>query len=451
MENENTTEVIVQLSRREFIRCGVYGTAGLLLFNGLPRIAMAAPEMPLLPNGGKAKSVIQLWMWGGPPHTDTFDPKPDAGSDYSGPLNHPMRTNVDGLMISELMPNLSKQADKFSVIRSMTHGNFGHETAAYMVQTGHHPGDGTVHPGMGAVVSYLKGQGYKGLIPPYIVLSQLLGRFSESGFLGSKAKPFATGGDPNAARFLVEGVVAEGVSDERQMARRQLMHDLDSLRSVLHDDPQLKAMADAESQAYELILGDAGKVFDLSQEKSEVRDRYGRNTFGQSCLLARRLVERGVPFVSINNGGWDTHKENFPAMKRKIPELDMGFAALLQDLAASGLLDQTVIVWGGEFGRTPKVDWNSPWNGGRGHWGSCFSSVVAGGGFKGGQVVGASDAKGEQVAHRPVYPNDLLASVYTLLGIDPNGTLPDGNGGQIPIVPGQWDPKTTGGLLKEIM
>lgn len=453
MSKETDTEIIVQVSRREFIKCGVYGAAGLLLFNGLPQVAKAGHGLPLLPNGKRAKCVIQLWMWGGPPHVDTFDPKPDAGNDYSGPLNHPIKTNVDGMMISELMPELAKQADKFSIIRSMTHSNFGHETAAYMVQTGHHPGDGVVHPAMGAIVSHFKGYsgGYKGLVPPYIVVPQLLGRFSECGFLGAKDKPFATGGDPNAARFLVEGIVADGISDQRQRSRKDLMRNLDSLRTVLSNNEHMATMEQCESQAYELILGDAGKVFDLSQEKDEVRTKYGRNTFGQSCLLARRLVERGVPFISINNGGWDTHKQNFPAMRRKIPELDKGFAALLQELSDRGLLESTIIVWGGEFGRTPKVDWDAPWEGGRGHWGSVFSTVVAGGGFKGGHVVGSSDAKGEQVRDRPVYPNDLIASIYQLMGIDPKGTLPDSNGDQVPLVSAVWDPKKSGSLLTEIM
>src|SRR5689334_8610435 len=203
--------------------------------------------------------------------------------------------------------------------------------------------------------------------------------------------------------------------------------------------------------AYDMILGEGAKVFDLSEEKPELRDRYGRSKFGQSCLVARRLVERGIPYVTINYGGWDTHKENFQTMRRQLPDLDKGLATLLQDLADRGLLDSTIIWYGGEFGRTPKVQWEAPWNGGRGHWGKVFSAVVAGGGFKGGHVIGASDAKGEELKERPVYPSDLIASMYELLGIDPNATLPHPRGEIVRAVPPPAVGIKTGGRLTEIM
>jgi hypothetical protein len=393
-------------------------------------------------------------MWGGPAHIDTFDPKPEAGSDYCGPLNAPIQTNVRGIRIGELMPLLAKQADKYSLIRSMTHGVNAHETASYTVQTGRISGGRDVFPSVGAVVSLFKGYnaGYKGLIPPYIVLTQPQGRFSEAGFLGSRYKPFATGGDPGQARFAVEGVVAQGIADQRQRDRRDYLHQLDSLEQALPADPQLKASTEAETQAYELILGDAGKVFDLSQEKDDLRDRYGKNTFGASCLVARRLVERGVPYVTINyQGGWDTHKQNFPLMRRRLPELDRGLATLLQDLSGRGLLDSTVVWCNGEFGRTPKVMWEAPWNGGRGHWGAVFSALVAGGGFKGGQVVGSSDARGEEVKSRPVYPADLIGSIYELVGIDPQAKLPHPQGLTAFATPGAAEGLPVAGRLKEIM
>lgn len=403
--------------------------------------------------GGKAKSVIQIWMWGGPGHLDTFDPKPEAGSDFTGPLNKPIPTNVAGMQISELLPELAKHGDKYSIIRSMTHGNNAHETASYMVQTGRTPGDGQVYPGAGAVVSLFKGYGagYKGLIPPYIVLTQLQGRFAEAGFLGSRGKPFATGGDPNAARFAVEGVVAEGISDDRQKARRDLLHRLNTLQTAMNGDAQLAAMNQCETQAYDLILGDAGKVFDLSQEKDDVRTAYGRNTFGQSCLVARRLVERGVPYVTINYPGWDTHKDNFQVMRQKLPQMDRALASLLKELAERGLLESTVLWWGGEFGRTPRVQWEAPWNGGRGHHGEVFCHLVAGGGFRGGHVVGASDAHGEEVKDRPVYPTDLIRSMYELLGIDPNARLPHPQGLPVTAVAASGPANKSGGRLSEIM
>ena len=437
------------ITRREALRRGLAGAGGFLLANafGLPAWAETQTVKP------KAKSVIQIWMWGGPSHLDTFDPKPEAGYDYCGPLNKPIPTNVDGIMIGELLPLLAKQADKYSIIRSMTHGINAHETASYIVQTGRKPGERLVYPGVGAVVSLLKGYdaGYQGLIPPYIVLTELLGRFSEAGFLGNRYKPFATGGDPAQTKFAVEGIVAQDVTDQQQRDRRELLHNLNTFEHVLKDDASLKALNTSEEQAYDLILGDAGKLFDLAQEKNELRDLYGRNTFGQSCLMARRLVEKGVPFITINYKGWDTHKQHFQIMRRKLPEMDKAMAALLTDLSDRGLLDSTIIWWSGEFGRTPKVMWEAPWNGGRGHWGPVFSALVAGGGFKGGRVVGASDAKGEQVKDRPVYPCDLIASMYELLGIDPDGNLPNPQGLTLHITPSAEDGVSMGGRLKEIM
>lgn len=436
------------VSRRDVVRGGLFGAASMIV--GL-RAAGQTPAQP--PAGkGKARSVIQVWLWGGPCHLDTFDPKPDAGPDYTGPFTSPIATNVSGIRICELLPELAKQADKYSLIRSMTHGNNGHETASYMVQTGHKPGDGLVYPGVGAVVSLFKGAeaGYKGLIPPYIVLTQLQGRFSEAGFLGSRAKPFATGGDPNQPRFAVEGVVAEGISDERQKARRELLHKLNTLDRVLKGDVELAELDAGEQAAYDLILGDSGKVFDLSQEKDALRDRYGRSTFGQSCLMARRLVERGVPSITINFQGWDTHKSHFPIMRQKLPQLDKGLASLIQDLSDRGLLESTVIWCCGEFGRTPRIQWEAPWNGGRGHWGYVFSALVAGGGFKGGRVVGASDARGEEVQDRPVYPVDLIRSMYELLGIDCDARLPHPQGLNVTVVP-PADKEKSGGHLAEIM
>ena len=415
--------------------------------------ALAATQPATVVPGPKAKAVIQIWLWGGPSHLDTFDPKPEAGNDYCGPFKNPIATNVPGIKICELLPLLAKQADKYSIIRSMTHGNNGHETAAYMVQTGWPPGGREVYPCVGAVVSLFKGYnaGYKGLIPPYIVLTEPQGRFSEAGFLGSRYKPFATGGDPARTPFAVEGIVAQGITDQRQQGRRDLLHKLNTLERAMPGDAQLAASDRAEEQAYDLILGDAGKVFDLSQEKDALRESYGRNTFGQSCLVARRLAEKGVPYVTINNQGWDTHEQNFQAMRRKLPELDKGLATLLQDLSDHGLLNSTIVWCCGEFGRTPKIQWEAPWNGGRGHWGNVFSALVAGGGFKGGHVVGASDAKGEQVKERPVYPVDLIASMYELLGIDPDAKLPHPQGLDVHVTPTVADGVKMGGRLKEIM
>ncbi|MBM4017045.1 MAG: DUF1501 domain-containing protein [Planctomycetes bacterium] len=448
----------LRMSRRDAMRHGLAGAAGLLLADRLAAGAAAATQPAAAlpgqsPAAPRARAVIQIWLWGGPAHLDTFDPKPDAGRDYCGDLARPIPTNVPGIIIGELLPLLAKQADKYSIIRSMTHGINAHETAAYMVQTGRPPGGRDVFPSVGAVVSLFKGYGtgYAGLIPPYIVLTEPQGRFSEAGFLGSRYKPFATGGDPARTPFAVEGIVAQGITEKQQQDRRELLHGLNTLGRAMKGDAQLASLEQAEKQAYDLILGDAGKIFDLAQEKDELREAYGRSTLGQSCLMARRLVEKGVPYVTINSKGWDTHKQHFQAMRRRLPELDRGLATLLQDLSDRGLLQSTIIWCCGEFGRTPRIQWEPPWSGGRGHYGKVFSAVVAGGGFKGGCVVGASDARGEEVKERPVYPCDLIASMYELMGIDPDARLPHPQGLEVRATPAASEGVKTGGRLSEIM
>lgn len=397
--------------------------------------------------------MIQIWMWGGASHLDTFDPKPGAGEDYCGPLKSPIETCVPGIRIGELLPELAKQADKYSIIRSMTHGVNAHETAAYMVQTGRPAGGRDVYPSVGAVVSLFKGYeaGYQGQLPPYIVLTEPQGRFSEAGFLGTRHKPFATGGDPARTPFAVEGVVAAGISEDRQRNRRALLETLDTLGQTPASSAAVVESAAAGRQAYDMILGDGARVFDLAQEKDALRDRYGRTTFGQACLVARRLVERGVPYITINYKGWDTHKQHFQAMRRQLPQMDKGFATLLQDLQDHGLLESTVVWWSTEFGRTPKVQNESPWNGGRGHYGQVFSSVVAGGGFKGGRVVGASDARGEEVKENPVQPVDLIAAIYGQLGIDGNAPLPHPQGLEVRVLPAPAPGQRHGACLSTLL
>jgi hypothetical protein len=392
-------------------------------------------------------------MAGGPTQTDTFDPKPGAGEDFTGPLRGALATKVAGMQIGTLFPLLAKQADKFSLIRSMTHNNNAHETAAYIMQTGSMPVSDLVYPAVGAIVAYKKQEaGQAGALPPYITLTNPLGRFSESGFLGNKYKTFAPGGDPNNANFRVQGLVPpRGMTEQRIAERRALLKSVDALAAQADKQDAYRELDEFQQKAYALILGDARKAFDLTQEKDEVRNRYGRNQFGQSCLLARRLVEAGVPFITINDGGWDTHKDNFPTMQKKLPIQDAAIAALLDDLAQRGLLESTIVTWYGEFGRTPRVANEAPWFGGRHHWGQVFTALVAGGGFKGGSVVGSSDARGEAVRDRPVYPWDLSASAYKLLGIDPHGKLPHPQNCVAYVSPLASGAIPTGGLLTEIM
>ncbi|MCK5834798.1 MAG: DUF1501 domain-containing protein [Lentisphaeria bacterium] len=428
-----------KLNRRNFLKMGAWTTLGLLMSGK----AHAQQKKP------KQKSVIEIWLWGGSSHIDTFDPKPKAGKDYTGPLDKVIQTNAPNIQLNASLPLLAKEADKFSIIRSMTHGIFAHETASYVMRTGHSPKQGIVYPSVGAVISKLKGNSkdYKCTLPPYIVLTQPQGRFSESGFLDQKYKPFATGGNPTKTPFTVSGIVAGQITDERQEDRQDLLKDLDTLNKSCPDN-ELFDLANKETdRAYEMILGEDRKVFDLTQESDDVRDRYGRTVFGQSCLVARRLVEKGVLYITINVKGWDTHKQHFNSMNRMLPDLDRGLSALLADLDKSKLLDTTIVTCTGEFGRGPKVQWNEPWNGGRSHYGHCFSALVAGGGFVGGQVVGETNATAERVTKRPVTPQDFIGSIYHLLGIDSSAKLENKRGLDVTILP----PSKGGGILKEIM
>ena len=395
-----------------------------------------------------AKCVVEIWLWGGPSQLETFDPKPHAARDYNGGLKA-IPTNVPGLEIHEWWPALAACADLYSVIRSMTHAQFGHESATYLMQTGRLPGGGTVYPAIGAIIAQAKRRDYAGDLPPYVILTRAKGRFSETGFLGAESAPLVTGGRPNAARFAVDGIVPpDGLAPETVRRRYDLLAELDAWRPVGGGpNARLAAAFDAAGdEARRLAEGDAAQVFDLSQEPDDVRERYGRTEIGQTLLAARRLVAYGVPSITVNVPGWDSHKRHFETMKRKSGETDRAVAAFLVDMKARGLLDSTVVWMSGEFGRTPKVGWEAPWNGGRGHYARCFSALVAGGGFKGGCVVGASDETGSAPVRRPVAPQDFLGSIYERCGIDPDGPLPNAQGKTMTILP----PQSGEGRLKEL-
>ena len=394
-----------------------------------------------------AKSVVEIWLWGGPSQLETFDPKPAASRDYNGGLKA-IPTNVPGMEIHEWWPELASCADLFSVIRSMTHGQAGHESATYLMQTGRLPGGGEVCPAIGAIVAQAKKSSYGGDLPPYVILTRAKGRFSEVGFMGAEAAPLVTGGQPNAARFAVDGIVApEGVTDAIAKERFELLAQLDDWRPAGGANAEKAAAFDAAGdEARRISEGDAAKVFDLAQETDAVRGAYGRTEIGQSLLAARRLVEYGVPYVTVNVPGWDSHKRHFETMKRRSNETDKAVAAFLKDLAGRNLLGSTVVWMSGEFGRTPKVGWESPWNGGRGHYPRCFSALVAGGGFKGGCVVGASNETASMPVSRPVAPQDFLGSIYELCGLDPDGPMPNSRGKKISLLP----PPSEAGRLREL-
>lgn len=444
LTENDLNQINKSLKRRDFIRWSAVTIGTLALSKYFP---LNAAERKKIIRG---KSVIYICLDGGPSQLDTFDPKPKAGREYCGLYRQPLSTEVPGLEICEKLPLLAKMADKYAIIRSMTHGYQGHETASYVTETGTIPSNNLIYPSTGAIIAFKKENEYKNSIPPYMSVTTASTRFNEAGFLGPQYKSFATGGEPERDHFSVEGIINHSVSDEKLNRRKNILELVDDFGKQYDQNPEFQKLDDFRDKAYSLILGDDRKVFNLEEEDSKTRDRYGRNRLGQSCLLARRLAEKGVPFITVRNTGWDTHKQHFERMEEKLPELDKAVSALLADLSERGLLDQTIVVCGGEFGRTPKVMWESPWNGGRGHCSYAFSYLVAGGGFVGGKVIGKTDNAGEKVIERPVYPWDLTASVYTLMGIDPMSKLVHPREGSIPILPGLGG-KLSGGILTEIM
>ena len=391
----------------------------------------------------RAKSVILIYLDGGPAQTETFDPKPNAGRNYYGNYKDVCKTNVEGIEIGEKLPLLATMADKYTLIRSMTHGTNAHETGHYAMITGDTSKGAIVYPSFGAVISYMKRDTYKGVLPCYISVTSANSRFNEGGFLGNQYKSFDTGGKPESDEYEVEGIVNKFVNKERLNKRMSLLNDFESQLNK-------ETLDSLRATNMEFIWGESREVFNLKNESDSVRQRYGNSRLGQSCLVARRLVEAGVPFVNVRTTGWDTHKKHFQRMNTMLPDLDRAVSALLADLDQRGLLDNTIVMLGGEFGRTPKVLWEAPWNGGRAHYGKTFSYLVAGGGFVGGKVLGATDKTGENVIERPVLPCDLIGTVYLLMGIDPYGTLPHVSEGDLPILPSLLEKKSEG-LLYEII
>ncbi len=435
------------LSRREMLRRCLYGAGGLLLLRGWG-LCTATPAPT-----ARARSVIHIWLCGGPCHIDLFDPKPEAGRDFCGPFQSPLETNVSGIRIGQLLPRLARQADKYSLLRSLTHEHTTHESAAYIVHTGRKPESQHVCLSADAVVGYLQGHtaNSPGFISHCLAVIESLDLVPKIAFRDTRPKLLSPGIDPALQAPQVEGIATLDISRNRQQHWRLPSSIFNMLRHTLPVDATVQVFYASEEQAHELTLGDAGKLFDLSREPEDLRDRYGRNTFGQSCLLARRLVEQGVPHITITSKGWDTHKHHFQIMHRKLPEFDQGLATLLQDLSDRGLLSQTIVWVSGEFGRTPRIQWDPPWNGGRNHFARAFAALVAGGGFKAGQVLGATNRTGEEVTERPIHPVELLATIDTLLGIGPNASLPHAERPPVPVLPGPQEGLLSLRLLREII
>jgi hypothetical protein len=400
------------VSRRDFIRVGALSFVGLSLTDLFCLQAAAA-------DGGasaKAKSVILLWMDGGPAHTDTWDPKPNAPSDIRGEFK-PISTNADGIQICELLPKMAKQMDKVALLRTVAHNEGAHERAQHLMLTGWHPLPSLVYPSMGAVVA--KELGPVGALPPYVAIpsSSFASGYGGSGYLEASFNPFSVGSDPNNQHFSVRDVsLPSGMTVERFDRRRSLLQALDSSFKRF-DGTAVQASRDSfYTRAYDIISSpQAKKAFDIAEEPANVRDRYGRTSFGQSCLLARRLVEAGVRFITVAMGGWDTHSDNFKELRdHLLTPVDNGYSALLDDLHQRGLLDSTLVVWMGEFGRTPQVNQLA----GRDHWPDTMSVLFSGAGVKGGQVIGATDSEGGKPVDRKVAPEDVATTIYEKLGID---------------------------------
>ncbi len=442
--NDNTPiEDGHHLDRRNFLRIGGLTLGGLSLGQFMS-LRAATPHII-----SKAQSVIYISLDGGPCHLDTFDPKPKAPIDYTGPYKTPVNSNVDGIQLCEKLPLLATIADKYTLIRSMSHGIFGHETAQYVTQTGAALGSAIAYPSFGATIAYMKESNYKGSCPPFITIPNSASRFNEAGFLGPDYTAFATGGSPESPNFVADGIGTGSITVEHITQRKSLLESIDSFSKAFQSQEILSRMDLFTQKAWSLILGNSKDAFNLNKESDKTRERYGKNRLGQSCLLARRLVEQGVPVITVRSGGWDTHKQHFERMDEKLPELDKALSALISDLSERGLLKNTIVICGGEFGRTPKILYEPPWNGGRNHFGTAFSYLVAGGGFTGGKVLGATDFRGETVTERPVHPSELIATIYQLLGIDFTASLPHPYLGTARILP-EWGKKGMG-VLNEII
>lgn len=427
------------LPRRSFLR---FGAAGLTLAELLrAQAASAASSQP------SHKSLIVLWLWGGPSHLETFDLKPEAPSEYRGAFR-PIRTNVEGIEISEHLPKLAKIADKFSLIRSLSHDSPGHVNSTHTLVTGY-PGDlvemppyHPKHPNAWSVMTRLLGEKRPGL--PVHVANHV--RYDGSAYLGAGFEPFLVKGDPNSPDFQVPGLAVEQISSDRFKTRVGLLAELDRMRRELDGTGQLDATDQFRQRAISMLTSDAARrAFDISCEDDRTRERYGRHAVGQQCLLARRLVEAGVRLVTIDfpyvpgqkAKSWDDHASVwniFDEMKLRLPVLDQIVSTLVSDLAERGLDKEVLVLVMGEMSHTPRLSY---FNGqpGRDHWGKAMSVFLAGGGLKMGQVVGSTNAKGEEPHSRPLTPNDFLATLYRAMGVPLDTHFRDYSGRPVPIVP----------------
>ena len=407
-------------NRRSFLRVGGLSAMGLSLPMLLRSQAHAAEQ-----RSRRAKSVILVYLGGGLSHHDSFDPKPDASAEIRGKY-HTISTHVTGLAVGQLLPMMAQTMDKVCLVRSGSHNNDHHETATNWVMSGRFGSAFGDWPAMGAVAAHESG--FPGTLPPYAAIPRnpsFTWELGKSAFLGGRYESFKVG-DPNQEGYRVRDVSqAEPLTELRARRRQSLLKTVDGLAERIEGNDQIKAFDQFQQRATEMVLsGEARDAFAIDKEDDKLRERYGRTTFGQSCLLARRLVERGVTFVTVNSGGWDHHAKIWDGLDRMLPDFDRGFSALIDDMHGRGLLHDTLVLAMGEFGRTPKINKDV----GRDHWAPAASLLFAGAGVVPGRVIGATDKDGGQVTENPIHPADVAFTVLDSLGIDPRRQLrtPDG-------------------------
>src|SRR5579871_6293699 len=418
------------VTRRSFLRVGFLGMAGLSLADHL-RMQAAAREAG---RATKDTAVILFYMNGGPSHIDTYDPKPDAPLEFRGEFKA-IPTNVPGIYVSEHLPKQARLMDKMAIVRSLTHSNAGHGMASHWMMTGYAPPleiSDNLNPSCGSITARMRGANAPRL-PAYVCLPNQPPS-ANAAYLGVAYNPFSPGGDPNAPDFQVRDLrLTSRVDMERFKDRRGLREGLDKLRRQRDIEGVAEGYDRFYHDAFDIVTSeDCKKAFNLEKEEPRLRDRYGRDTFGQSALLARRLIEAGVTFVAVDTTyGWDTHGDNFQILRAtNLPPFDRTVSALIADLHDRGLDKRVLVVCYGEFGRTPRVNGTA----GRDHWPGAMFAVMAGGGLKMGQVIGSTDGRGEYPRTRPVGPQDVLATMYHVLGIDTSKVFHDNSGRPITIL-----------------
>ena len=407
------------VDRRSFMHVGFLGGLGLTLDGFLRRQAAQGGEAAgAKGKGPKAQSVIHVFLPGGMAHQESFDPKPYAPVEYRGELGT-VPTKIPGVVFSEGLKQLATVADQITVVRSMTHGEAAHERGTHNMFTGYRPSPAITFPSMGSVVSHELG--VRNDLPPYVAVPGVPTNFAGNGYLSSAFGPFSLGADPADGNFRVQDLALPGgVTPERFAERRQLMDAVNDHFRGKEKSDNLDAMDTFYQRAYGLISSEKARAaFDITKEDPKLRDAYGRNPAGQRMLLARRLVESGVRFVTLHYAGWDFHNGIAPAMRQTLPPLDQALAALIRDLGQRGMLDSTLVMVSSEFGRTPKINQNA----GRDHWPKVFSVMLAGGGVKKGFVYGKSDATASEPDEDGLTVEDMAHTVYSCLGIDADKRL----------------------------